>query len=239
VTAFLKAQPKKRSAQAKADTAGKQRKALQAVVVAAERQARYLQAGAGAGVTHPTALLLALSVAHLREYLSGDDSALDAVPPDVAETLDRMAIVLAGTGNTAFLAHTEERLQRFRDEVRFEGRSLCVAPESQARDEGSRSPAADCGRGVVHVRHAPGHGLREEVDDRRGHGVPPFLPLERFAGPGCHLGVGEQEAPGDVRRGVRRALRRARWRCAAALHGRSWALALLGSGPRTVGSRPD
>jgi hypothetical protein len=121
VTAFLNAQPKKRSAPAKADTAGKRRKALQAVVAAAERQAQYLQAGAGAGVTHPTALLLTLSVAHLREHLSGHDSALDAVPPEVAEPLERMAIVLAGTSNTTFLAHTEERLQRFRDEVRSEG----------------------------------------------------------------------------------------------------------------------
>jgi hypothetical protein len=120
VAAFLNGQPDKPGRRPRADSSGKRREALRAVVVAAERQAQHLQADAGAGVTHPTAMLLALSVAHLREHLSGHDSVLVAVPPEVEETLSRMAVVLAGTSNTAFLAESEERLQRFRDDARLD-----------------------------------------------------------------------------------------------------------------------
>ncbi|MFG3339945.1 hypothetical protein [Glycomyces sp. NPDC048151] len=120
VEPFLATQRRHRSKQPEADPSGRRRKALQEVAVAAERQAQRLQAEAGAGVVHPTALLLALSVAHLREHLSRHDSVLAAVPPDIEETLARMAVVLAGTSNTSFLARTEARLDRLRDQVRFD-----------------------------------------------------------------------------------------------------------------------
>ncbi|MEU5871906.1 hypothetical protein AB0A73_10135 [Glycomyces sp. NPDC047369] len=115
VSVFLAALPDRAAKRPVADASGKRRRALQGVAVAAERQARHLQAGAGPGVEHPTALLLLLSVAHLREHLSGHDSMLAAVPPEVRETLARMAVVLAGTADTAYLTASEQRLHRFRD----------------------------------------------------------------------------------------------------------------------------
>lgn len=120
VSEFLASLPEKPAKRPVADASGKRRRVLQAVAFAAERQARHLRAGAGPGVEHPTALLLSLSVAHLREHLSGHDSMLVSVPPEVEETLSRMAIVLAGTADTAYLAETEQRLHRFQEDARPE-----------------------------------------------------------------------------------------------------------------------
>jgi multisubunit Na+/H+ antiporter MnhG subunit len=99
------------------DAGGRHRRQLQAVLAATDRYAWYLQKSAAPGVRHPIAYLLRLGGAHMREFLSSNESVLWTVPPEIVETLKRMTVLTAGTSHTLFLTETGERLCRFSEQL--------------------------------------------------------------------------------------------------------------------------
>jgi multisubunit Na+/H+ antiporter MnhG subunit len=99
------------------DGAGRHRRELQTVLAATDRYAWYLQKSAAPGVRHPIARLLRLGGAHLREFLSSNESVLVTVPSEIVETLKCMTVLTAGTSNTPFLGETGEHLSRFADQL--------------------------------------------------------------------------------------------------------------------------